>query len=93
MVVVSLDNELSNEIQTKSEHLRDTTGIDINTQLELWKETLPYRRKLVRDRSTTDILKHFPGYSNSVFISQSIIFVYVYNISIFCYRYLKRLKC
>ena len=73
MIVVSFDNELSNEIQTKSEQLRDTIGIDINTQLELWKETLPYRQKLVRDRSTTDILKDFPGYSNSIFVSQCII--------------------
>ncbi|CAF1538951.1 unnamed protein product [Adineta steineri] len=68
MIVISFDDKLSNEIQTKSEQLRDTTDIDINTQLELWRETLPYRRKLVRDRSTVDILKDFPRYSNSVFV-------------------------
>ncbi|CAF4445420.1 unnamed protein product, partial [Adineta steineri] len=67
MIVVSFDDKLSNEIQTKSEQLRDTTDIDINTQLESWRETLPYRRKLVRDRSRIDILKDFPRYSNSIF--------------------------
>ncbi|CAF1058741.1 unnamed protein product [Adineta steineri] len=72
MIVVSFDDKLSNEIQTKSEQLRDTTDIDINTQLELWKETLPYRRKLVRDRSTIDILKDFPRYSNSIFVFEEV---------------------
>lgn len=70
MIVVPFDDKLSNDVQAKSEQLRDSTGIDINTQLELWKETLPYRRKLIRDQSTIDILKDFPCYSNPIFVSE-----------------------
>ncbi|CAF5175888.1 unnamed protein product, partial [Rotaria sp. Silwood1] len=48
--------------------LRDTTTIDIHTQLRLWKETLCFRRQSIGNRSTTDILKDFPGYTNPLLV-------------------------
>ena len=72
MAVMHFDDEPSNEMQAKSNQLRDLTDMDVATQVKLWKETVHYRRKEVRDQSTVDILKKFPGYTNSVLVSQFI---------------------
>ncbi|CAF4167091.1 unnamed protein product, partial [Rotaria magnacalcarata] len=46
--------------------------MDINAQLNLWKETLFLRRKCIKDKSTADIMKDFPGYSNALLIFEEI---------------------
>ncbi len=62
-------NEVSNEIQSKVEQLRDLSQIDVNTQLRLWKETFGFRRQIVRDQLTTDIIKNFPAYSDPFLVN------------------------
>ncbi|CAF4393012.1 unnamed protein product, partial [Rotaria magnacalcarata] len=66
MVMISCDDQASHDIQEKSNQLRDLPTMDINAQLNLWKETLFLRRKCIRDKSTADIMKDFPGYSNAL---------------------------
>ena len=68
-MLVGYDDENIADAQSKAERLRDESGIDINTQLMLWKQTLQYRRQYIRNRSTSDILKEFPGYSNPILVS------------------------
>ncbi|CAF4634726.1 unnamed protein product, partial [Rotaria magnacalcarata] len=72
MVMISCDDQASHDIQEKSNQLRDLPTMDINAQLNLWKETLFLRRKCIRDKSTADIMKDFPGYSNALLIFEEI---------------------
>jgi hypothetical protein len=69
MIIIPYNDEISNDIQTKVNQLRDISQIDVHTQLKLWKETLHFRRQSIRNRSTADILKDFPGYSNSLLVN------------------------
>ena len=68
--------------------------MDINTQLNLWKETLFLCRKCIRDLATTDIMKGFPGYGNSLLVNE---YFYVLIVCIekkfCCNRFLKKSKC
>ena len=48
--------------------------MDIHTQLRLWKETLHFRRQSITNRSTTDVLKNFPGYNNPLLVNLSTIY-------------------
>ncbi|CAF1628145.1 unnamed protein product [Rotaria magnacalcarata] len=72
MVMISCDDQASHDIQEKSNQLRDLPTMDINAQLNLWKETSFLRRKCIRDKSTADITKDFPGYSNALLIFEEI---------------------
>lgn len=69
-MLINYSGESLNDIQSKADKLRGYSQTDdINTQLELWKETLYFRRQSIRDRSTAEILEEFPGYSNKFFVS------------------------
>ncbi|CAF4060894.1 unnamed protein product [Rotaria sp. Silwood2] len=72
MVIIPYNDDASNDIQLKLDQLRDTTTIDIHTQLYLWKETFCFRRQSIRDRSTADVLKDFSGYGNSLLVFEEV---------------------
>lgn len=63
------NNQLSDEIQSKVVQLQNFSQLDTDTQLHLWKETFIFRRQVVRDQSTTDIMKNFPAYNNPFLVS------------------------
>ncbi|CAM4849426.1 unnamed protein product [Rotaria magnacalcarata] len=65
MVIMPYSEELSDEIQSKVVPLQNFSQLDVSTQLRLWKETFIFRRQIVRDQSTSDIMKNFPAYSNA----------------------------
>lgn len=69
MVMISQEDHMSPDIQEKSNQLRDSSVMDIDAQLNLWKETLFLRRKCIRDQSTADIMKEFPGYGNALLVN------------------------
>ncbi len=69
MIIIPYNDEISNDVQTKANELRDISQFDVHTQLKLWKETLHFRRQSVRNLSTADIVKDFPGYSNSLLVN------------------------
>jgi hypothetical protein len=69
MVIIPYD-QISNDIQSKVEQLRDLSQVNVDTQLRLWKETFRFRRQIVRDQSTNDILNNFPAYSNSFLVNK-----------------------
>ena len=69
MVIMPYSNELSDEIQSKVVQLQNFSQLDISTQLLLWKETLIFRRQVVRDQSTSDIMKNFPAYSDAFLVN------------------------
>ncbi|CAF1374408.1 unnamed protein product, partial [Adineta steineri] len=52
--------------------LQSFSQLDINTQLCLWKETFIFRRQLVRDQSTSDVMKNFPAYSDAVLVFEEV---------------------
>jgi hypothetical protein len=68
MIILPYNNEVSNDIQSKVEQLRDLSQIDVDTRLSFWKETFYFRRQCIRDRSTGDILNDFPGYGDSLLV-------------------------
>ncbi|CAF2060439.1 unnamed protein product [Rotaria magnacalcarata] len=72
MIIIPYNDDISNDIETKVNRLRDLSQIDVDTQLKLWKETLHCRRQSIRNRSTADILKDFPGYSNSLLVLEEV---------------------
>ncbi|CAF3881149.1 unnamed protein product [Rotaria sordida] len=63
MVIMPYNNEISDDIQSKVKQLQNFSQLDVNTQLRLWKETFVFRRQVVQDQSTSDIMKNFPAYS------------------------------
>ena len=69
MIILPYNNEVSNDIQSKVEKLRNLSQIDVDTRLTLWKETFYFRRQSIRDRSTVDILNDFPGYGDSLLVN------------------------
>jgi hypothetical protein len=82
-MLVNYDDATFNDIQIKAKTLRDDTGIDVNTRLNLWKETVHVRRKIIRDKPTLEILEEFPGYKDPVLVGLFIAcFVFVLNIFI-----------
>ena len=68
MMVLSPSDTTSDDIQLKIDQLQDLSRMDIQSQQRLWRETLHFRRESIRDRSTADILKDFPGYSNGLLV-------------------------
>ncbi|CAF2628893.1 unnamed protein product [Rotaria sp. Silwood2] len=60
------------EIQTKAEKLRNVSQIDLSTQLQIWQETVHFRRQSIRNRLTAEILREFPGYSNPLFVFEEV---------------------
>ncbi|CAM4949821.1 unnamed protein product [Rotaria socialis] len=72
MVIMPYSNELSDEIQTKVVQLQNFSELEVSTQLRLWKETFIFRRQVVRDQSTSDIIKNFPAYSNPFLIFEEV---------------------
>jgi len=69
MVIMPYSNELSDEIQSKVVQLQNFSQLDIGTQLRLWKETFIFRRQVVRDQATSDIVKNFPAYSDTFLVN------------------------
>lgn len=69
MVIMSGNDEISDEIQSKIVQLYDVGQLDIDTKLRLWKETFVFRRQTVRDQSTGDIMKKFPAYNDTHLVS------------------------
>lgn len=69
MIMIQLNDEISNDMQAKIIQLRDASQIDRETQLKLWKETLTYRREYIRNHSTAEILMEFPTYSNPFLVN------------------------
>ncbi|CAF1276655.1 unnamed protein product [Didymodactylos carnosus] len=68
---------LSDEIQSKVVQLQnfsqlDISTLDISTQLRLWKETFIFRRQVLRDQSTSDIMKNFPAYSDAFLVFEEV---------------------
>lgn len=61
--------EISNEIQSKVEQLKDLTLGDISSLTGLWNETFVFRRQVVRDQATSDIINTFPAYSNDFLVN------------------------
>ena len=68
MVIIPY-SDISNEIQSNIEQLQNWSQINADTQLRLWQETFLFRRKVVRDGSTNDIMKNFPAYSNAFLVN------------------------
>ncbi|CAF4276407.1 unnamed protein product [Rotaria sp. Silwood2] len=66
------DDVTLQNIQTKTERLRDVSDIDIRTQLHLWQEILHFRRQCIRDRRISEILKEFSGYFNPLLIFEEV---------------------
>lgn len=69
MVIMTYNNEISDEIQSKVVQLPNFSQLDINTKLHLWKETFVFRRQVVRDQSTSDVVKNFPAYNDAFLVS------------------------
>lgn len=69
MIIMPYNNEISDEIQSKVKQLQNFSKLDVNTQLRLWKETFIFRRQVVRDQSTSDIMTNFPAYSDAFLVN------------------------
>ncbi|CAF3514816.1 unnamed protein product [Adineta steineri] len=69
MMLAFYDKTTLHNMQLEAEQLRDMSPIDINNQLKLWNEIMQVRRQYIRENSTTDILKEFPGYSNPTLVN------------------------
>lgn len=69
MVIMSYSNELSDEMQANLVKLQHFSELDISTRIHLWKETFIFRRQVVRDQSTNDIMKNFPAYSDAFLVN------------------------
>jgi hypothetical protein len=74
MMLAFYDETTLHNMQLKAEQLRDISPIDINDQLKLWNETMQVRRQYIRENSTSDVLKEFPGYSNPILVSLFVIY-------------------
>jgi hypothetical protein len=93
-MIISLDDDVLDESQSKADKLRDNLQIDIHTQWRLWKETLHFRRQSIRDRSTADILKDFPGYGNTLLVKKFDIYFFLWSYKVyFRNRSTRRFKC
>lgn len=64
-----INNEITDEIQSKVVQLQNFSQLDVDTKLRLWKETFVFRRQVVRDQSTSDVMKNFPGYNDDFLVS------------------------
>ncbi|CAF4195511.1 unnamed protein product [Adineta steineri] len=69
MLILPNNDEKPDDIGAKVNQLRNMSQTDVLTQLKLWKETLHFRRQSIKDHSTEDIIKDFPGYSNSLLVN------------------------
>lgn len=69
MSMIQLNSDISNDIQAKMNQLKDMSGIDLETQLKLWNETLSYRREYIRTHSTAEILMEYPTYLNPFLVN------------------------
>ncbi|CAF3367851.1 unnamed protein product [Rotaria sp. Silwood2] len=72
MVIMPYNNQISDEIQSMVVQLQNFSQLDVNTQLRLWKETFTFRRQVVRDQSTSDIMKNFPAYSDAFLVFEEV---------------------
>jgi hypothetical protein len=63
------DETTLQDMKMKAEQLRDISQMDMNHQLNLWRETMQVRRQYIRENSTSDIVQKFPGYSNPILVS------------------------
>lgn len=68
MVIIPYD-EISDKIESKIEELKSVAPDDVACQIGLWKETFLFRRKTVRDQSTSEVMALFPAYSDSILVS------------------------
>ncbi|CAF1077554.1 unnamed protein product [Adineta steineri] len=72
MLILPNNDDNPHDIDAKVNQLRNMSQTNALTQLKLWKETLHFRRQSTKDHSTKDIIKDFPGYSNSLLIFQEV---------------------
>ena len=82
-MLVTVDDEKSNDdIESNVELLRDTSQIDLTTQINLWKQTIYFRRNWIRDQTTADIIQQFSGYCNPIlvrlFMTHHLIFLNIF---------------
>ncbi len=70
MVIMPYNNELSDEIQSKVIQLQNFSQLDISSQLSLWKETSVFRRQVVREQSTSDVMTTLPAYRDAFLVNQ-----------------------
>lgn len=63
------NNELSDEIQSKVVQLQNFFQLDICVKLHLWKETFVFRGQVVREQSTSDVMKNFPAYNDAFLVN------------------------
>lgn len=90
-MLVTVDDEKSADIESKVELLRDTSQIDLTTQLNLWKQTIYFRRNRIHDQTTADIIQQFPGYSNPILVRLFMTY-HLISVNNFYDRYLKKFK-
>lgn len=69
MILITYDDDTLAAIQTKAKKLRDDPQLDLNIRLQLWKETLHVRRRIIRNQTTSEILEEFSGYKDSMLVS------------------------
>ncbi|CAF1286535.1 unnamed protein product [Rotaria sordida] len=72
MVITPYNNEISDEIQSKVVQLQNFSQLDIITKLRLWKETFVFRRQVVRDHSTSDVMKNFSAYNDPFLVFEEV---------------------
>ncbi|CAF3577252.1 unnamed protein product, partial [Rotaria sp. Silwood2] len=70
IMLSTYDDAALQVIQTKADQLKDTSQIDLNTQINLWRDTVHVRRQHIRDKPTSEIMKEFPGYSNPILVTR-----------------------
>ena len=75
---MNYDDSTLDNIQVKSNTLRNDSHIDPDARLYLWKETVHVRWKATRNQSTSEILEKFPGYTDSILVSR-LLFVFYLN--------------
>ena len=73
MLLAFYDETTLQDMKMKAEQLRNLSQIDVNQQLDLWRESMHVRRQFIRENSMEDILQKFPGYSNPVLVSLLIV--------------------
>jgi hypothetical protein len=68
------DSEILIDYQMKLNKLRDDPHIDIDSRVRMWQETFHVRRKSIRDRSTSEILEEYPGYTDPILVGLSVVY-------------------
>jgi hypothetical protein len=89
-MIIPYTDQVSNDIETKVNQLQDVSQIDAEMKLNFWKQTFSYRRDYIRNQSTSDIVKKFPGYSDPFLVSRVIIKYHIEFQNMFFYIGIRR---